>query len=80
MQTLSTRAQGTQLKKYVRGEQVRQAKLTEDDVEAIRSAKRQRNHLREYLKTLSNEALAARHKVTVSTIEAVIAETTWKHV
>jgi uncharacterized coiled-coil DUF342 family protein len=64
----------------VRGEQVKQSKLTAEDVEEIRSARRQRNHLREHIKTLSNEALAARYKVTVSTIEVVIAGTTWKHV
>lgn len=80
MQTLLTLAQGTPLKKYVRGEQVKQSKLTAEDVEAIRSARRQRNHLREHIKTLSNEALAARYKVTVSAIEAIIAGTTWKHV
>ena len=80
MQTLSTWAQVAPLKKYVRGEQVKQAKLTADDVEAIRSARQQRNHLREHIKTLSNEALAARYKVTVSAIEAVITGTTWKHV
>ena len=65
---------------YVRGEQVKKAKLNADDVEEIRSARRQRNHLREHIKTLSNEALAARHKVSVSTIEFVLAGTTWKHV
>jgi hypothetical protein len=80
MQTLSTRAQVAPSNNYVRGEQVKQSKLTAEDVEEIRSAKRQRNHLREYLKTLSNEALAARHKVSVSTIEFVLAGTTWKHV
>lgn len=80
MQTLSTWAQGTPSNNYVRGEQVKQSKLTADDVEAIRSARRQRNHLREHIKTLSNEALAARYKVTVSAIEAVISGTTWKHI
>ena len=77
---LLTRAQGTQSNNYLRGEQVKQSKLTADDVEAIRSARRQRNHLREHIKTLSNEALAARYRVSVSAIEAVITGTTWKHV
>jgi hypothetical protein len=77
---LSTQTKHAPSKKYVRGEQVKQAKLTADDVEEIRSARRQRNHLREHIKTLSNEALAARYKVSVSTIEFVIAGTTWKHV
>jgi hypothetical protein len=36
--------QGTPLNNYVRGEKVKQAKLTADDVEEIRSARRQRNH------------------------------------
>jgi hypothetical protein len=65
---------------YIRGEQVKQAKLTEDAVREIRSAQRQRNYLRDHIKSLSNEALAARHKVTVSSIEAVLTGTTWMHV
>ena len=72
--------QGAPSNNYVRGEKVKQAKLTAEDVEEIRSARRQRNHLREHIKTLSNEALAARYKVSVSAVEAVITGTTWKHV
>jgi len=65
---------------YVRGEQVKQAKLTADDVEEIRSAQRQRKHLRQHIKSLSNEALAARYKVTVKAVEAVLTGTNWRHV
>lgn len=72
--------QVTPSKNYVRGEKVKQSKLTADDVEEIRSARKQRNHLREHIKTLSNEALAARYRVSVSAIEVVLAGTTWKHV
>ncbi len=65
---------------YPRGEQVKLAKLNADAVEEIRSAQKQRDHLRMYIRTLSNEALAARHKVSVSAIECVLAGTTWSHI
>jgi len=65
---------------YVRGEHVKQAKLTAEAVQEIRSAQRQRNHLRKHIRSLSNEALAARHKVSVSAIECVMAGTSWSHI
>ena len=64
----------------LRGEQVKLAKLTADAVEEIRSAQKQRDHLRMHIRTLSNEALAARHKVSVSAVESVLRGRTWMHV
>lgn len=69
-----------QKQNYLRGEQVKLAKLTADAVEEIRSAQKQRDHLRMHIRTLSNKALAARHKVSVSAVEAVLSGRTWMHI
>ena len=69
-----------QKQNYLRGEQVKLAKLTADAVEEIRSAQKQRDHLRMHIRTLSNKALAARHKVSVSAVEAVLRGRTWMHI
>lgn len=64
-----------------RGAQLPQAKLTDDDVEAIRSAVRQREALREHIRnSLSNDALAKACGVHVRTIEKVVQGYSWVHV
>jgi len=65
----------------LRGAELPQTKLTEDDVEAIRSAARQRDKLRQHIRdNLSNEALARQHGVHVRTVEKVLQYFTWSHV
>lgn len=64
-----------------RGSELPQAKLTEDDVESIRSAARQRDKLRRHIRdNLSNKALARKHGVHVRTIEKALQYFTWSHV
>ena len=65
----------------LRGRDLGQSKLNDDAIESIRSAKAQREKLREHIKAiLSNEALAITHGVHVRTIERVLAFETWGHV
>lgn len=65
----------------LRGAELPQTKLTEDDVEAIRSAAKQRDKLRQHIRdNLSNEALARQHGVHVRTVEKVLQYFTWSHV
>ena len=64
-----------------RGTQLPHAKLTDDDVEAIRSAVRQREALRDHIRNnLSNDALAKPCGVHVRTVEKVVQGYTWVHV
>lgn len=65
----------------LRGTKLPQTKLTEDEVDAIRSAARQRDNLRQHIRdNLSNEALARQHSVHVRTVERVLQYDTWSHV
>jgi hypothetical protein len=65
----------------LRGQELNHAKLMELDVIDIRSAHRQRLNLLQYIRdNLSNEALAKRHNVGVSTIEKIVTYKTWGHV
>lgn len=64
-----------------RGQDLPQSKLLEIDVIDIRSASRQRANLLQYIRdNLSNEALAKRHGISVSTLEKVVTYQTWGHV
>lgn len=64
-----------------RGQDLPQAKLLDLDVVAIRSAARQRENLRQYIRdNLSNEALARQFGVHVRTIEKVLRAESWSHV
>ena len=64
-----------------RGEELPQSKLTDEDIETIRSAQRQLEKMREYIKnTLSNEALANQFGVHHRTIEKILSYETWRHV
>ena len=65
----------------LRGAELPQTKLTEDDVESIRSAAKQRDKLRQHIRdNLSNEALARQHGVHIRTVEKVLQYFTWSHV
>ena len=64
-----------------RGMQLPQSKLTPLEVEAIRSAAKQRESLRKHIRErLSNEALARDLGVHRRTIENVLARESWGHV
>lgn len=64
-----------------RGMQLPQSKLTPLEVEAIRSAAKQREALRKHIRDkLSNDALARDLGVHVRTIEKVLARESWGHV
>ena len=64
----------------VRGQDLPQTKLIDLDVLAIRSAVKQRENLRKYIKdNLSNEALAKKFGVHTRTIEKITQYTTWNH-
>ncbi len=63
-----------------RGQELPQAKLTPELVAEIRSARRQREALRQHIaENLSNEALAKKLGVHVRTIEKAITNETWSH-
>lgn len=65
----------------LRGMDLPQSKLTPLEVDAIRSAAKQRDNLRQYIRdNLSNEALAKSFGVHVRTIEKVLQGYTWSHV
>lgn len=65
----------------VRGMDLPQSKLMDLDVVAIRSAAKQRENLRQYIReNLSNEALAAKFGVHVRTIEKALSYESWGHV
>ena len=64
-----------------RGEELSHTKLTTVDVQAIRSAQRQRESLLQHIKNnLSNEALSKRLGVSKRTLERITANETWSHV
>ncbi len=63
-----------------RGQALPQTKLLDMDVISIRSARRQRLALLAHIKAnLSNEALAKKYGVHVSTIEKALSNETWCH-
>lgn len=63
-----------------RGEELPQSKLTAELVAEIRSARRQREALRDHIRNnLSNEALAKKLGVHVRTIEKAITNESWSH-
>lgn len=64
-----------------RGQELPQTKLLDMEVNAIRSAVRQRENLRRHIAdNLSNEALARQHGVHVRTIEKLVQRHTWSHI
>ena len=64
-----------------RGQDLPQTKLLDLEVVAIKSAARQREKLRQYIKdNLSNEALAKQYGVHVRTIEKALQHHTWSHI
>jgi hypothetical protein len=64
----------------LRGQELPHAKLTDQDVIAIRSAVRQRDALRQHIRNnLSNEALARHFGVHERTIEKVVQRESWAH-
>jgi predicted DNA-binding transcriptional regulator YafY len=64
-----------------RGMDLPQSKLTPIEVDAIRSAARQRENLRKHIReNLSNEALAREFGVHYRTIEKVLQGVSWVHV
>jgi predicted DNA-binding transcriptional regulator YafY len=66
--------------KALRGIDLPHSKFSEDDVLEIRSAIKQRESMRQYIKdNLSNEALARKFNVHHRTIERVIQRETWVH-
>lgn len=64
-----------------RGMDLPHSKLTPLEVDAIRSASRQRELLRKHIRdNLSNEALARQLGVHVRTVEKVLSGRSWGHV
>ena len=64
-----------------RGQGLPHARLSEEDIEEIRSAVVQRESLRNHIRqTLSNAALANRFGVHPRTIEKVVQRETWIHI
>ncbi len=64
-----------------RGQELPQTKLLAIDIISIRSAARQRESLRQHIKSnLSNDALAKSYGVHIRTIEKVLSYETWGHV
>lgn len=61
-----------------RGQDLPQSALLDLEVLAIRQAQKQREDLRAFIREeLSNEALAAKYKVHVRTIEKILSRETW---
>ncbi len=66
--------------KALRGVELPHSRFSEDDILEIRSAIKQRESMRQYIKdNLSNEALATKFNVHYRTIERVIQRETWVH-
>jgi len=64
-----------------RGQELPQTKLLDLDVVTIKSAVRQREKLRAYIRdNLSNAALAKQFNVHVRTVEKIIQNYTWSHI
>ena len=65
----------------LRGQDLGQSKLNDDDIKEIRSASEQREKLRQHIReTLSNDALAKKLNVHIRTIEKVLSYETWGHI
>lgn len=63
-----------------RGQALPQAKLLDMDVIDIRSAKRQRDKLQQYIRdNLSNDALCTQYGIHPRTLEKILARETWSH-
>lgn len=64
----------------LRGQDLPQAKLLEMDVIEIRSMKRQRDNMLEYIKeNLSNDVICAKHGIHPRTLEKILSRETWSH-
>lgn len=64
-----------------RGQELPHTKLLDMEVHSIKSAARQREKLRAYIKdNLSNAALAAQYGVHIRTIEKIVQHESWSHV
>ena len=64
----------------LRGQELPHAKLLDIDVVTIRSAARQRETLRQYIREeLSNAALARKLGVHVRTVEKIVQAESWVH-
>lgn len=64
-----------------RGEKLPHSKLTDEQVESILSAGRQREHLRTYINAnLTNKALAKAYNVSERCIEKIFSRESWSHV
>jgi len=66
--------------KFKRGEDLPQAKLTNDDVLLIREVVEYRNKLKEELSQMTNKKLAEKFDVHYRTIDRVTAGENWCHV
>ena len=66
--------------KAVRGQQHYRAKLTDDDVRALRQIVADRRQMAARLAALSNRALAEKFGVTTACVERVIYGQTWSHI
>lgn len=65
----------------LRGQELPQTKLLDLDIVSIRSAAKQRENLRKYIReNLSNEALAKQFGVHVRTIEKALSYETGSHI
>ncbi len=63
-----------------RGQALPQAKLLDVDVIDIRSAKRQRDRLQQYIRdNLRNDALCTQYGIHPRTLEKILARETWSH-
>lgn len=63
-----------------RGQQLPQAKLTDEDVRLLFQCVAERERLRKEANELSNEALARKFEVHPRTIEKVLRRESWIHV
>lgn len=64
-----------------RGQELTQTKLQDEDVISIRSAVKQRDNLRKYIReNLSNEAMAKKFGVHVRTVEKCISYESFGHI
>lgn len=65
----------------LRGQELGQSKLNDQDVIAIRSAAKQRENLRKHItENLSNAALARKFSVHERNIEKILTRETWSHI
>lgn len=66
--------------KAVRGQDHYRARLTDDDVRALRQIAAERRELLDRLAAISNRALAEKFGVTAACVERVIYGQTWSHI